>query len=189
MKILPAALTGWLLVLPALAVAQDVKIDYDKAFNFAPVKTYSIKIGTAWGNDLSQRRVLAEFDEAIAAKGWKKVAEGQADIHVVLHGATQTKHNANTFYSGGMGGYGYRYGGMGGMGTASTTVSEYTVGTLVVDMFDAKTKNLVFRGIAEDEISDKPEKNAKKLEKASDEDVQELPANGKGVAAPTENER
>ena len=40
------------------------------------------------------------------------------------------------------------------MATASTVVSEYKVGTLVVDMFDAKSKSLVFRGIAEDEISD-----------------------------------
>jgi len=175
MKLLPAVLTGCLLTLPAMAIAQDVKIDFDKAYNFAPVKTYSIRIGTAWGNDLSQRRVLEEFDGAIAAKGWKKVAEGQADIQVVLHGATQTKRNVNTFYSGGMGGYGYRYGGMGGMGTASTTVSEYTVGTLVVDMFDAKTKNLVFRGVAEDEISDKPEKNAKKLEKASEKLFKNFP--------------
>ena len=61
------------------------------------------------------------------------------------------------------------------MGTASTTVSEYTVGTLVVDMFDAKTKNLVFRGTAEDEISDKPEKNAKKLEKASEKLFKNFP--------------
>ena len=175
MKLLPAVLTGCLLTLPALAIAQDVKIDFDKAYNFAPVKTYSIRIGTAWGNDLSQRRVLEEFDQAIAAKGWKKVPEGQADIQVVLHGATQTKRNVNTFYSGGMGGYGYRYGGMGGMGTASTTVSEYTVGTLVVDMFDAKTKNLVFRGVAEDEISDKPEKNAKKLDKASEKLFKNFP--------------
>ena len=37
----------------------------------------------------------------------------------------------------------------------------------VVDMFDPKSKTLVFRGTAEDEISDKPENNAKKLEKAS----------------------
>jgi len=175
MKLLPAVLTGCLLALPALAIAQDVKIDYDKAYNFAPVKTYSIRIGTAWGNDLSQRRVLEEFDQAIAAKGWKKANEATADIHVVLHGATDTKRNVNTFYSGGMGGYGYRYGGMGGMGTASTTVSEYTVGTLVVDMFDAKTKNLVFRGVAEDEISDKPEKNAKKLEKASEKLFKNFP--------------
>ena len=172
MKTLRAALTGCLLVLPALAAAQDVKIDYDKAFNFSPVTTYSIKLGTAWGNDLSQRRVLAEFDEAIAAKGWKKAAEGQADVQVSLHGATQTKRNASTFYSG-MGG-GYRYGGM-GMGSAQTVVSEYTVGTLVVDMFDAKTKNLVFRGTAEDEISDNPEKNAKKLEKASSKMFKNFP--------------
>ena len=175
MKLRPAVLTGCLLALPALAIAQDVKIDYDKAYNFAPVKTYSIRIGTAWGNDLSQRRVLEEFDQAIAAKGWTKTNEGQADIHVVLHGATSTKHNVNTFYSGGMGGYGYRYGGMGGMGTASTTVSEYTVGTLVVDMFDGKTKNLVFRGTAEDEISDKPENNAKKLDKASEKLFKNFP--------------
>ena len=166
MKRLPAVLTGCLLALPPLASAQDVKIDFDKAFNFAPVKTYSMQIGTAWGNDLSQRRVLDEFDEAIAAKGWKKVGENQADIHVVLHGASQTKRNVNTFYSG-MGGYGYRYGGFGGMGSAQTVVNEYAVGTLVVDMFDAKTKNLVFRGTAEDEISDNAEKNAKRLEKAS----------------------
>ncbi len=178
MKMLPAALTGLLLALPALAVAQDVKTDYDKAYNFAPVKTYSIRIGTTWGNDLSQRRVLDEVDEAITAKGWKKAAEGQADIHVVLHGATQTKHSANTFYTGTMGGYGYRYGGM-GMASAQTTVSEYTVGTLVVDMFDAKTKNLVFRGTAEDEISDKAEKNVKKIEKASAKMFKNFPPSAK----------
>jgi Domain of unknown function (DUF4136) len=177
MKLLSAAFTGWLLVLPALAVAQDVKIDYDKAFNFSPVKTYSIKVGTTWGNDLSQRRVLTEFDEAIAAEGWKKVADGQEDIQVILHGATQTKQSASTFYSG-MGGYGYRGFG-GGSGTASTVISEYRVGTLVVDMFDAKSKNLVFRGTAEDEISDNPEKNAKKLDKASTKMFKDFPPSAK----------
>ncbi len=164
-------------MLPAMAVAQDVKTDFDKAFDFSTVKTYSIKIGTTWGNDLSQRRVLTEFDEAIAAKGWKKAPEAQANIQVVLHGATQTKHSASTFYSG-MGGYGYRYGGM-GMGSAQTVVSEYVVGTLVVDMFDATSKNLVFRGIAEDELSDKPEKNAKKLEKASEKMFKNFPPSPK----------
>ena len=170
MKVLTAAFTGLLLVLPSLALAQDVKIDYDKAFDFAPVKTYSIRLGTTWGNDLAQRRVLTEFDEAIAAKGWKKVAEGAApDLQVVLHGATQTKRDATTFYSGmgGYGGYGYGGWGGGGMGSASTVVNEYRVGTLVVDMFNPKTKNLVFRGTAEDELSDNPDKNVKRLEKAA----------------------
>lgn len=173
MNLLRIMLTGSLLVIPVIAVAQDVKTDFDKAFDFATVKTYSIKIGTAWGNDLSERRVLAEMDEAIAGAGWTKVDEGQADAHVVVHGATETKRSANTFYSG-MGGYGYRYGGM-GMGTAQTVVSEYAVGTVVVDIFEAKTKHLVFRGIAEDELSDNPEKNAKRLEKASSKMFKNFP--------------
>ena len=172
MKALRAVLTGSLLMLSAVAAAQDVKIDFDKAFDFSTVKTYSIKIGTTWGNNLSERRVLGEIDEAIAGKGWKKVDDGQANIFVILHGATQTKRSASTFYSG-MGGY--RYGGMGGMGTAQTVVDEYRVGTLVVDMFEPKTKNLVFRGTAEDELSDNPERNAKRLEKASTRMFKDFP--------------
>ncbi len=167
MKLLRTLITASVVMLPALVSAQDVKIDFDKAYDFSMVKTYSIAIGTTWGNDLSQRRVLTEIDEAIAAKGWKKVDAGKADVTVVLHGASQTKRSANTFYSG-TGGYGgYRYGGFGGTATASTVVNEYQVGALVVDIFDTKSKNLVFRGTAEDEISDNPEKNAKRLEKAS----------------------
>jgi len=179
MKVLRAVLTGLLLSLPAIAAAQDVKVDFDKAFDFSTVKTYSIKIGTGWGNDLSQRRVLAEFDEEIAGKGWKKADEAQANVQVVLHGATQTKRTASTFYSGMGGGYGgYHYGGM-GMGTSSTVVNEYTVGTLVVDMFEAGSKNLVFRGVAEDEISDNPSKNAKRLEKASTKMFKNFPPSAK----------
>jgi hypothetical protein len=173
LKMSRAVLAASLLMLPAIAAAQDTKIDFDKAFDFSTVKTYSIKIATPWGNDLSERRVLAEIDETIAGKGWKKVDEGKADILVALHGATQTKHSASTFYSG-MGGYGYR-GFAGGMGSAQTVVSEYRVGTLVVDMFDAKSKNLVFRGTAEDELSDKADKNAKKLEKASSKMFKNFP--------------
>ena len=165
MKTLRTLITVAALTLPGVAAAQDVKIDFDKGYNFAPVKTYSITIGTKWGNDLSERRILAEFDEAIAAKGWKKAEN--ADVNVVLHGATQTKRNANTFYSGMGGGYGYRYGGWGGTGTASTVVTEYRVGMLVVDIFDSKTKGLIFRGTAEDEISSNADKNVKRIEKAS----------------------
>ena len=173
-----ALLTASLLLLPAIAAAQDVKTDFDKAFNFSTVKTYSITIGTTWGNNLAERRVLTEIDEEIASKGWKKVSESEANIIVVLHGATDTKRSASTFYSGGMGGYGYRgYGG--GMGSSQTVVNEYKVGMLVVDMFEAKSKNLVFRGTAEDELSDNPDKNKKRLEKASQKMFKNFPPGAK----------
>jgi len=61
------------------------------------------------------------------------------------------------------------------MGTAQTTVNEYMVGTLVVDMFDVKSKNLVFWGTAQDELSANPEKNATKVEKASVKMIKNFP--------------
>jgi hypothetical protein len=65
------------------------------------------------------------------------------------------------------------------MSSSTTTVDEFTVGTLVVDVFDAKTKALMYRGIAQDELSDKPEKNAKKLAKASDKLFKDFPPGSK----------
>jgi hypothetical protein len=159
----------------ATAFAQDVKTDFDKAANFGAIKTFSIKIGTAWGNSISEGRVMTEFTDALTGKGWTKAEEGKADAIVVIHGATEKKRELNTFYSGGgYGGYGYRGFG-GGMGSASTTTTEYLVGTLVVDIFDAKNKQLIFRGSATDEISDKADKNAKKLAKASDKMFKDFP--------------
>jgi hypothetical protein len=166
-------LAGVALAVAGGAWAQDVKVDYDKAANFGAIKTFSMKLGTSWGNQISEKRVMDEFTEALTAKGWTLAPEGQADAQVVLHGATETKRSLNTFYSG-MGGYGYRGWG-GGMGSATTTESEYTVGTLVADIFDAKSKSLLWRGAAQDELSDKTEKNIKKLGKATDKLFKDFP--------------
>jgi len=175
MKLVKAlVIAGVALAVAGGAWAQDVKIDYDKAANFGAVKTFSMKLGTSWGNQIGEKRVMDEFTQALTEKGWKLAPEGQADAQVVVHGASQTKKDLNTFYSGG--GYGYRFGG--GMGTATTTVTEYTVGTLVVDIFDGK-KNLMWRGIAQDELSDKTDKNIKKLAKASDKMFKDFPPGSK----------
>ena len=174
------AIAAALAVLGTAATAQDVKVDFDKAANFAALKTFSTKIGTSWNNQISEKRITAEIEETLGEKGWQKV-DANPDALVVLHGATQTKRTLNTFYSGGggWGGYGYRGWGGYGMGSATTTESEYNVGTLVVDIFDAKSKQLVFRGAASDEISDKPEKNVKKVEKAAAKMFKDFPPGSK----------
>ena len=172
MKLKTMVVTGFALAVAGGAWAQDVKVDYDKAANFGAIKTFSLKLGTSWGNQIGEKRVTDEITQALTEKGWKLVPEGPADAQVVLHGAGQTKRTLNTFYSG-MGGYRYR--GFGGTGTATTTESEYTVGTLVVDIFDAKGENLLWRGAAQDELSDKPDKNIKKLAKASDKLFKDFP--------------
>jgi Domain of unknown function (DUF4136) len=167
------------LAVSTAAFAQDVAVDFDKDANFSGIKSFHTKIGTSWGNPLSEKRVLGEIEQSLVEKGWKKAPdEASADAIVVLHGATQIKKDLNTFYSGGYGGYGWRGWG-GGMGSAQTTVSEYKVGTLVVDIFDAKSKSLLYRGTASDEISDKPEKNQKKMAKAADKLFKDFPPGSK----------
>lgn len=172
------ALVAALALAAAAASAQDVNTDFDKDANFGAIKTFDIRIGTGWNNSISEKRVIDEFAQTLVEKGWTR-ADANGDALVVLHGATEKQRTLNTFYSGGYGGYGYRgWGGM-GMGTATTTESEYLVGTLVVDIFDAKTKALMFRGTATDEISDKPEKNIKKIEKASSKMFKNFPPGSK----------
>jgi hypothetical protein len=61
------------------------------------------------------------------------------------------------------------------MGTSTTTSTEYVVGTLLVDIFDAKGKNLIWRGVAQDELSNKTEKNIKKVAKATDKLFKDFP--------------
>jgi hypothetical protein len=46
-----------------------------------------------------------------------------------------------------------------------TTQQDYKEGTLVIDMYDAKNRQLIWRSSAEDALSSKPEKNEKNLEK------------------------
>jgi hypothetical protein len=51
----------------------------------------------------------------------------------------------------------------------------YEVGTLVLDMYDAQTKRLVWRGVATKTVSKKPEKNEKALEKAVEKMFKNFP--------------
>jgi Domain of unknown function (DUF4136) len=46
---------------------------------------------------------------------------------------------------------------------------------LALDIFDTLTKKLIWRGIASDALSDKPEKNEKKLEKGVEDMFKHFP--------------
>jgi hypothetical protein len=59
--------------------------------------------------------------------------------------------------SGGWGGW--RGFGTGGFGEATTTTETYQTGTLIVDLFEPKTRSLVWRASATDTLSDKSDKN------------------------------
>jgi hypothetical protein len=151
-----------MIAMAASAAAQQVQTDFDKQVNFSQYKTYSWKIVQV-NNPLWQPRIKNAVDSQLAAKGWKLVDDG-GDVVVVAVGTTQTQRTLDTFYNG-FGG-GYRWRGFGGSGISTTAEHDYKEGTLVVDMFDAKSKQLIWRGGAQDMLSENPDKNEKKLDKA-----------------------
>ena len=158
-----AICTVLFLVALGTALAQQVKTDFDHQANFSQYKTYSWQeIKPA--NSLWDARIKNAVDAQLAAKGWTQVDSG-GDVAIVAIKTTQTERSLQTFYDGFGGGWGWRRFGGGGMGEATTTEQDYKEGTLVVDMYDAKTKQLVWRGSAEDTLSNKAAKNEKNLDK------------------------
>ena len=155
---------GLVLLLASASFAQQVKTDYQRGTDFSRYKTYSWeKVQTQDQLDVS--RIKDAVNGALSAKGLTAVDSG-GDLSLVAIEMTKNQQNLNTFYNG-FGG-GWRWGG--GFGNATTTVDNYKVGTLVVDLFDAKTKNLVWRGSASDTLSSKSETNIKNLDK----DIQKM---------------
>jgi hypothetical protein len=138
--------------------AVEVRTDYDHKVSFAKYKTYSwVKVETP--DAIWDQRVKDEIDKTLAAKGWTQVVSG-GDVSVVAIGTTRERPTLETFYNG------FDSWRWGGFGTPTTTVDNYTEGTLVVDMLDTATERLIWRGSASDLLSSKPEKNIEKLEKA-----------------------
>ncbi len=156
-----AVSTVLFLVALGTALALQVKTDFDHQANFSQYKTYSWQeIKPA--NSLWDARIQRAVDAQLAAKGWTKVESG-GDVAVVAIATSHTERTLQTFYDG-MGG-GWRWRGFGGMGEATTTEQDYKEGTLVVDVYDAKTKQLIWRGSSEDTVSNNAQKNEKNLDK------------------------
>jgi Domain of unknown function (DUF4136) len=161
-----------LAIIGLVAVAQDVKTDYDHHANFSQYHTYYWeKVQTT--DPLWQSRIQDAVDHELQAKGWQRV-DGGGDVALGAVGSAHNQREYQTFYNG-MGGWRW-----GGFGETTTQVENYPVGTLVLDMYDAHNKQLIWRGAAQQSLSDKPDKNEKKLEKAVDKMLEHFPPQEKG---------
>jgi hypothetical protein len=122
-----------------------VKSDFDPNANFAQYKTFDF-MPHRTGNPLNNKRVEAAIEQELIAKGLQKQTEGRPDLLVAYHTNVKDKIDVDT--------YGYRYGRYGRRVGTYTTVQKYQQGTLVVDLVDAKEKELIWRGWAKGEASD-----------------------------------
>jgi hypothetical protein len=166
-KYLVSAVT---LALFTLACGYSIKTstDYDRSVRFSNYRSFFIMKGNSSGDPLMDQRAQGDVEGALGSKGWKEVPEGQGQAAVVIHAATKTKHTYETLYDGWGGGWGWRRAWGGGFGGSTTLVNDYKVGTLVVDIFDAKTKQPIWHGTATDALSGSAKSNAQATEQAID---------------------
>jgi hypothetical protein len=167
------ALMGMMFLFAGKSSAQQVKTDYDRSANFGQYKTYSWeRVKTQ--DPLLVDRIKNSVNAALAAKGWTQVDSG-GDASIVAIEITRNRQTLNTFYDGFGGGWGWRQFGGGGFGEATTTTQTYKVGTLVVDLFDTKTKKLVWRGTSSDTLSNNSNKNIQNLDKGVEKMFKQFP--------------
>lgn len=170
---LVSGLIGMMFLFAGIASAQQVKTDFDRSTNFAQYKTYSWeKVKTK--DPLDVDRIKSAVNAVLAARGWTQVDSG-GDVCIMAMEVTNTQQTLNTFYNGMGGGWGWRRFGGGGFGEATTTTDTYKVGTVVVDLFDAKTKQLIWRGSSSDTLSNNSDKNIKNLDKGVDKMFKKFP--------------
>jgi hypothetical protein len=141
-----------------LGFAQQVSVNYNHSQSFASYHTY------AWGADNAnqvQNSILAQvavqgIDSALQGKGWQKVEAGQnPDVLVTASGGMKQQTSYSAWGMRGIGG------GMGGI-----TPEQNVIGTLIVDLYDAKTQTLIWRGIGQNALNNNGSKNQQIVQKA-----------------------
>ena len=156
----PSALTlcAMCLLVAAPVLAQQVSVNYNHGVNFSQFHTY------AWGGNNTnaiQNSILAQvaqqdINSALQEKGFQMVQEGQSpDLIVTASGGERAQTSYNVWGMRGIGG------GMGGI-----TPQQNVDASMVVSLYNPKTQELIWRGIAQDTLNNNGNKNQEMVNKA-----------------------
>lgn len=182
------------LLLPSILLmgCSGLKItsDYDSTVDFTQYKTYSFY---GWVNDtdkdisvFDRKRIEKAFKDEFDSRHLTLVQEG-GDIIVALYIVSNQKTKTSNVTVGvGYGGYGYGgYGGYHGYGPGwgwgggytSTSVNNYnyTEGTLVCDVYDAKAEQLIWEGVAVKDLDREVQDKNKMVQYAVSQMMQRYP--------------
>ena len=137
---------------------QQVSVNYNHDANFAQYHTY------AWGsnntneirNSILAQVVHQDINTAMQEKGLQMVQESEKpDLILTSNGGMRQQTSYSAWGMRGIGG------GFGGI-----SPEQNVEGTLVVDLYDAKTQSLVWRGISQNTLSNKGNKDQEMAQKA-----------------------
>ena len=158
---------GVLAIAVSAGFAHTVRIDFDHGAHFSSYKTYrwvdspdSQSSQGVFPNQLMEQRITGFVEEALAARGLKRVTTG-GDLLVSCRLIVREQPQYVTYSDGGPV-WGWGWGG----GYSTTTIQYLYEGTLVIDIVDANRGKLVFEGTSTQSVSSRAEKNTEKLAKA-----------------------
>lgn len=150
MKVVKLTVFVVVLFLTASCNSIQVVADYDTTTDFSNYKTFAFYkkgIEKVDISDLDKRRILKDIEAELLAKGFTKSENPDLLVNIFTKSRRKVDiyNNYYGFYGGYYGYYGWfpwYYGPNFGM-----QISEYTEGTLFVDLIDAHKKELVWQGI------------------------------------------
>ena len=123
------------------APAQKVDIDFDESVDFSKYKTFRIGDGQikskspSLNSDLTLKKIETEVRKRLIERGLTE-SSGKPDLNVMFWLGTLPRNEVEAFPAG-------RYG-----RATRRTVTQYTEGTLVIDLRDTSKRELVWRAIA-----------------------------------------
>lgn len=147
------------LALFAIPLSADVKVDYEVGVDFERFRTYAWQQGTEAGQPLVQDHIYRAIERELRAAGLEKVGADKADLFVVTHATSQ-------MFAAESGGYVHVQ--QFDVGVLTHDIVVETRGVLVVDLFDTRSEQPVWRGVAS-EVMGLPsiEKLRRKIDKVT----------------------
>jgi hypothetical protein len=116
-------------------------------------------------NSIAYRRIRESTRSGMEAKGYT-FADSTASMSVAVYASAKDKLDVRTW------GYGY---GWRRWPREQTEVYEYTQGTVIIDVIDPTSKELLWRGQGKAEVSDDPNKYAEELDKTINKILEKFP--------------
>ncbi|MCC6332382.1 MAG: DUF4136 domain-containing protein [Myxococcales bacterium] len=162
-------LTAGVLLAGCSSQLAQVRADYDRAADFSKYKTVAFvsELGAAKGGftTLSEQRMKNAVKLQLERRGYTFV-EAEPDLLVNVAGKLTRKQEVTASSSGPA--YAPYYGYRGGYyapwpGYTTVTTRDVTDGTLSVDLVDAKSKQLVWEGLAEGRVTDEMREDAERV--------------------------
>jgi len=159
-----------------------VSVDHDSAADFRALQTYAWRPGPQgemadprFDSAVIDKYVRAAIDRVLASKGYRMAAPGAtADFLVGYDAVTRQKVSAQTINRR----YGYRAVPSGGWrGGPQTHVPDYDQGTLVIDIIDSGTVQLLWRGSGTGVVDPQasPEKREQRINDAVERILADFP--------------